>query len=213
MITEQLLIFISPPVEPIFESNQDLLTSERTYKGVVPEDSLEYARRLASSWKPPTLHESVHPLYPFSLHDPDLRVFSAKGPPTAYELAQKWLNKSPPSHSEYPELGPPFSIYDPRPVGRPPPEAALKPETENQILEDLRELAAWLRPRGGVLPDPIVGGLEFDPTGVTDRLGVKGMSVYTAFIDFDSLRCRICGAQSSAIELALLHQRTQRHFQ
>lgn len=74
-------------------------------------------------------------------------------------------------------------------------------------------LAAWPRLRNAALPDPVVGGLESDPAGVADRLGVKGLSVYTSFIEMDSLRCRVCGDQSTETGLALLHQRHERHFQ
>ena len=82
-----------------------------------------------------------------------------------------------------------------------------------QILEDLRMLATWPRLRNATLPDPVVGGIDHDPTGVANRLGVKGLSVYTAFIERESLRCRVCGVPSSGMALALLHQRHQRHFQ
>jgi len=37
------------------------------------------------------------------------------------------------------------------------------------------------------LPDPIVGGHYNDPTGVSERLGMKGLSVYTAFFQRDAL--------------------------
>lgn len=74
-------------------------------------------------------------------------------------------------------------------------------------------LATWLRLRDSTLPDPIVGGLENDPTGVTDRLGVKGLSAYTAFIDRESFQCRVCGVRSNGMGVALLHQRFRRHFQ
>ena len=74
-------------------------------------------------------------------------------------------------------------------------------------------LATWSRLRNAGLPEPIVGGLDVDPTGVADRLGVKGLSVYTAFIEMESFQCRVCGVQSSGMALALLHQRHQRHFQ
>ena len=85
--------------------------------------------------------------------------------------------------------------------------------TATQILEDLRTLAAWPRLRDPTLPDPIVGDLESDPAGIADRLGVKGLSVYTAFIEMDSLQCRACGHQSGETALAILHQRHRRHFQ
>jgi hypothetical protein len=39
------------------------------------------------------------------------------------------------------------------------------------------------------LPDPIVDGYDHDPTEIADKLGVKGMSVYTAFI-------AVCGETS-----------------
>ena len=83
---------------------------------------------------------------------------------------------------------------------------------EPDIIKDLRVLARWLRLRNAT-PDPIVGDLEPDPAGIAERLSAKGLSVYTAIIEMDSLRCRACGHQSSAIELAILHQRRRRHFQ
>ena len=52
---------------------------------------------------------------PFSLHNPNLRVFSAKGPPSAYEAPV----------TEYSELDPPFSNYLPPPAGRPPAKAGF----------------------------------------------------------------------------------------
>ena len=94
-----------------------------------------------------------------------------------------------------------------------PPMVTPDSETTAQILADLRVLAAWPRLRTATLPDPVVGGVDFDPAGIADRLGVKGLSVYTAFIERESHRCRVCGAQSSDMALALLHQRHQRHFQ
>ena len=89
------------------------------------------------------------------------------------------------------------------------------PESDHpdQILEDLRTLATWPRLLDATLPDPIVGELEYDPAGHADRLGVKGLSVYTAFIEVDSLKCRVCGVQSNGMADAILHQRHRRHFQ
>ena len=74
-------------------------------------------------------------------------------------------------------------------------------------------LATWPRLRNAGMPDPIVGGLELDPTGVSDRLGIKGLSVYTAFIEGEFFRCRVCGERANGMSLALLHQRHRRHFQ
>jgi len=94
-----------------------------------------------------------------------------------------------------------------------PAEVTHESNTTAQNLEDLRRLAAWPRLRDATLPDSITGGLESDPGGIADQLGVKGLSVYTAFVDMESLRCHVCGEQSSELALALLHQRHQRHFQ
>jgi len=74
-------------------------------------------------------------------------------------------------------------------------------------------LATWPRLRIATLPDPIVGGHDHDPTGVSERLGMKGLSVYSAFVEPESLRCHVCGDQSKDMALALLHQRLLRHFQ
>ena len=75
-------------------------------------------------------------------------------------------------------------------------------------------LAAWLRLLDDASsPEPVVGGLVHDPTGVADKLGVNGLSVYTAFIERESFQCRVCDFQSSGVSLALLHQRIRRHFQ
>jgi hypothetical protein len=82
-----------------------------------------------------------------------------------------------------------------------------------QDLENLRILAAWPRLHNASLPDAITGGIESDPGGIADQLGVKGLSVYTAFVEMESLRCHVCGERSSELALALLHQRHQRHFQ
>ena len=73
----------------------------------------------------------------------------------------------------------------------------------------LHELAKWLRPH---LPEPVVGGLDADPGGFTDQLGVKGLSVYSAFVDMEGLRCRVCSQASDTIDLAILHQRQRRHY-
>jgi len=75
---------------------------------------------------------------------------------------------------------------------------------------ELRGLAKWLRP---LHPEPVVGGLEVDPAGLVDQIGVKGLSVYSAFVDMEGLRCRICGQGSDTIDMAILHQRHKRHHQ
>jgi hypothetical protein len=103
--------------------------------------------------------------------------------------------------------------YDHPPLRVSPAEVAPDSDPETQILKDLRKLATWWRLRIATLPDPIVGGHDPDPTEVSDKLGVKGLSVYTAFVEPESLRCRVCGVQSSEMALALLHQRHRRHFQ
>ena len=80
----------------------------------------------------------------------------------------------------------------------------------------LRELAKWTRLRNARLPnlEPIVGGLEVDPAGHVDELGVKGLSAYSAFIDTeDGHRCRVCGQVSHTIDIAIVHQRHMRHYQ
>jgi hypothetical protein len=92
-------------------------------------------------------------------------------------------------------------------------EVTPKPNGTGEVLEDLYILAAWPRLRDATLPDPTVGDLESDPAEIASWYGVKGMSVYTAFIDRDSLRCRVCGDQSYDMTRAILHQRLQRHFQ
>ena len=96
-----------------------------------------------------------------------------------------------------------------------PPSAEETPEEQAQRLEALRELAKWSRLRNALHPnsEPTVGGFEVDPAGVADRLGVKGLSVYSAFLDIDGLRCRICGQGSPTIDAAMLHQRHMRHYQ
>ena len=90
---------------------------------------------------------------------------------------------------------------------------APQPDGAAQLLEDLRKLASWPRLRIATLPDPVVGGHDFDPTGVSERLGMKGLSVYSAFVDRESYRCHVCGVRSQEMSLALLHQRHRRHFQ
>jgi len=87
------------------------------------------------------------------------------------------------------------------------------PDAQAQTLAALRELAKWLRLHSLHLPGPIVGGHAVDPAGLIDRLGIKGLSVYSAFIDMEYLRCRVCGHHSESISLAMLHQRHQRHYQ
>lgn len=100
----------------------------------------------------------------------------------------------------------------------PPPTASsseVAPESDatSRILDDLRMLATWPRLRVATLPEPVVGGHDFDPTGVSDRLGTKGLSVYSSFVERESFRCRVCGRGSKDMALALLHQRHRRHFQ
>jgi len=107
----------------------------------------------------------------------------------------------------------PLNQYDHPPPRVSPAQVAPELDANTQILSDLRTLATWLRLHVATLQDPIVGGLDFDPTGVSERLGVKGLSVYTSFIELETLRCRVCGVRSSRIALALLHQRDRRHFQ
>lgn len=92
-------------------------------------------------------------------------------------------------------------------------EVASTSDGTAQLLEDLRMLATWPRLRDATLPDPVVGGHDFDPTGVADRLGTKGLSVYSAFVERESYRCYVCGKRSKGMALALLHQRRYRHFQ
>lgn len=92
-------------------------------------------------------------------------------------------------------------------------KVAPQPDGTAQLLEDLRKLATWPRLRVATLPDPVVGGHDVDPTGVSDRLGMKGLSVYSAFVDRESYRCHVCGVRSEGMSLALLHQRHRRHFQ
>lgn len=92
-------------------------------------------------------------------------------------------------------------------------EVTPEPDAAARILEEVRALAIWLRLHQPTLQNLVVGGLESDPGGIADRLGVKGLSVYTAFIDMELLRCRVCGHQSNGIALAVLHQLHRRHFQ
>ena len=95
------------------------------------------------------------------------------------------------------------------------PSAEVTPDEQAQTLVALRELAKWSLLRNALLPnaEPMVGGFEGDPAGLADQLGVKGLSVYSAFIDMDGLRCRICGQSSHTIDTAMLHQRHMRHYQ
>jgi len=109
--------------------------------------------------------------------------------------------------------GNPLHQYDHPPPWVSPGQVAPELDAKTQILNDLRTLATWPRLRIATLPDPIVGGLDPDPTGVSDRLGVKGMSVYTSFVERETFQCRVCGVRSSGTALALLHQRHRRHFQ
>lgn len=110
-------------------------------------------------------------------------------------------------------IGNPPHQYDHPPPRVSPAEVAPNSDGTAQLLEDLRILATWPRLRVATLPDPVVGGHDFDPTGVADRLGMKGLSVYSAFVERESYRCHVCGVQSKGMSLALLHQRNRRHFQ
>ena len=110
-------------------------------------------------------------------------------------------------------IGDPLHQYDQQPPRISPAEAAPNSDGTAQLLEDLRTLATWPRLRNTRLPDPVVGGHDFDPTGVADRLGMKGLSVYSAFVERESYRCHVCGVRSKGMALALLHQRHRRHFQ
>ena len=95
-----------------------------------------------------------------------------------------------------------------------PPSAEGTPE-QARILVALREFAKWSRLRNALLPnsEPIVGGFEVDPAGLVDQLGVKGLSVYSVFVDVDGPRCRVCGQASDTIDTAIVHQRHMRHYQ
>ena len=79
----------------------------------------------------------------------------------------------------------------------------------------LCELAKWPGLQNALLPnsEPTVGGVEVDPVGLADQLGVKGLSVYSAFVDVDGLRCQVCGQSSDTIKTAIVHQRHMRHYQ
>ena len=96
-----------------------------------------------------------------------------------------------------------------------PPSAERTPDELARALMALCELAKWTRLRNALLPDtePTVGGVEVDPAGLADQLGVKGLSVYSAFVDVDGPRCRVCGQSSDTIETAIVHQRHMRHYQ
>ncbi len=114
--------------------------------------------------------------------------------------------------SERPNGNPPHQSDHPPPMVS---SAEVAPQSDGtaQLLGDLRKLATWSRLRVASLPDPVVGGNDFDPTGVANRLGMKGLSVYSAFVDRESYRCHVCGIRSEGMSLALLHQRHWRHFQ
>jgi hypothetical protein len=83
---------------------------------------------------------------------------------------------------------------------------------KNQTRNDLRALAQWPRLHAPALLSPIVGGIEADPSGIADRYGVKGQSVFTAFVDKDDLSCRVCAFRANTLQLAIFHQRQARHF-
>jgi len=98
-------------------------------------------------------------------------------------------------------------------AGLAPAELAPESNATAEILRYLPILATWLRLRDPTLPDDIVGQLDSDPWGIADQFGVKGLSVYTVFIDLESFRCRVCCHQSTDEDLAVFHQRQRRHFQ
>ena len=78
---------------------------------------------------------------------------------------------------------------------------------------DLHALARWLYLRDPTLPSPLVGDVESDPHGVSDRYGVKGRTVLSAFIDMPDLSCRVCAFKANTFQLAVLHQQQKRHLQ
>ena len=78
---------------------------------------------------------------------------------------------------------------------------------------DLHALAKWLRVHDPTHPSPIVGDVESDPCGVADRYGVKGQSVFTAFVNMVDLSCRVCAFKAKTLQLAVLHQQQKRHYQ
>jgi hypothetical protein len=123
-------------------------------------------------------------------------------------------NDIPPSfrYAERPQVNPLHQYAFP-PPRVPPVEVAPRSDATAQILTELRILATWPRLRVTTLPEPVVGGHDFDPTGISDRLGIKGLSVYSAFVERESFQCRVCGIRSKGMSLALLHQRHRRHFQ
>lgn len=94
-----------------------------------------------------------------------------------------------------------------------PTSAEKTPDEQDQTLVALPKLARWPRLRNTHLPEPTVGGLEVDPAGLGDQIGVKGLSVYSAFFAMEDLRCRVCGRASDTIDNAILHQRHARHYQ
>lgn len=96
------------------------------------------------------------------------------------------------------------------PTGVNPTSAEIVGEVKDQ---DLHGLATWPRLHDQMLPSPLVGDVESDPCGVADRYGVKGQSVFTAFIDPVDLSCRVCAFKARTLQLAILHQQQKRHFQ
>jgi len=94
-----------------------------------------------------------------------------------------------------------------------PHSAEVTTDERAQTLAGLSELAKWLRLQNAVLPEPLVGEHDVDPAGLIDQLGVKGLSAYSAFVDIEDLRCRICTQDSNTIDAAIHHQRHKRHLQ
>ena len=86
-------------------------------------------------------------------------------------------------------------------------------QVNGPTLDELRMLAQWLCLRDQALPPPTVGDVEPDPSGVADRYGVRGMSVFTAFVNMENLSCRVCSFRAKTVPQAVLHQQQRRHFQ
>lgn len=85
-------------------------------------------------------------------------------------------------------------------------------QVEGPTQDELRKLSLWSRLRDQTLPPPTVGGIESDSSGVADRYGVKGMSVFTTFVNTEDLSCRVCSFKARTFQLALQHQEETLHF-
>jgi hypothetical protein len=213
-----------PLVGLISESTPWLVTSDR-------EDPFAFARRAAAvgAGREGSKSRRLYALFNGTLTIPFSTLIASHAPAQRLSMPNPALvppactNSTPPlgSNTKLPIsfLHAQFLAehqYSQPPLSTGPPPAGVAPSNVTaQIPEDLRTLASWPRLRNATLPDPIVGGIESDPAGIADRHGVKGMPVYTAFIDPDAdlPRCRVCGDQSSDMALATLHQRHERHFQ